>query len=168
VELVRGEERVKLQAGQPAPPFDLPDADLNIVSLDDFKNQRNVVLYFYPRDDTPGCTMEAIEFSELEDDFARLSAVVLGVSMDDCMSHGAFRDKHGLCVQLLADPDGEVCQRYGVLQEKEMEGRKKTGIVRSTFIIDRSGLLRHALYGVTPRGHATEVLDMLRGIGKCK
>jgi peroxiredoxin Q/BCP len=168
VELVRGEERVKLTAGQQAPAFDLPDADLNIVSLDEFKDQRHVVLYFYPRDDTPGCTMEALEFSELEDEFARLHTVVLGVSLDDCMSHGAFRDKHGLCVQLLADPDGEVCQRYGVLQEKEMEGRKKTGVVRSTFIIDRNGLLRHALYGVSPRGHAAEVLEMVRNLGKWK
>ena len=137
MELLKGEDRVVLRPGEPAPAFDLPDADLNIVSLSEFKTSRNVVLYFYPRDDTPGCTMVAIDFSELEDDFTRLSTVVLGVSMDDCMSHGAFRDKHGLCVQLLSDADGEVCQRYGVLQEKEMEGRRRTGIVRSTFIIDR-------------------------------
>ena len=83
MELTRAEDRVMLQPGQPAPSFDLPDADLNVVSLEDFKNHRNVVLYFYPRDDTPGCTMEAIEFSELEDQFARLRTVVLGVSMDD-------------------------------------------------------------------------------------
>jgi peroxiredoxin Q/BCP len=164
VELVRGEHRVRLEPGQPAPPFDLADADLNIVNLEQFKGQSNVVLYFYLRDGTPGCTMEAIDFSELEEDFSRLSTVVLGVSCDDCLAHGAFRDKHGLCVQLLSDPDGEVCQRYGVLQEKEMEGRKKTGIVRSTFIIDRDGLLRHALYGVTPRGHAAEVLNLVKGL----
>lgn len=169
MELARGEDRVMLLPGQPAPAFDLPDADLNIVSLDSFRNQHNVVLYFYPRDDTPGCTMEAIDFSELEDHFKRLHTVVLGVSMDDCMSHGAFRDKHGLCVQLLADQDGEVCQRYGVLQEKgEMEGRKRTAIVRSTFIIDRKGLLKHALYGVSARGHAVEVLNLVKGIAKCK
>jgi peroxiredoxin Q/BCP len=168
VELARGENRVLVQPGQQAPAFDLPDADLNIVSLEAFKNHQHVVLYFYPRDDTPGCTMEAIDFSELEDDFKRLHTVVLGVSMDDCMSHGAFRDKHGVCVQLLSDEDGEVCQRYGVLQEKEIEGRKRTGIVRSTFIIDRKGLLKHALYGVTPRGHAAEVLNLVKGIGKCK
>ncbi len=155
-----------LQPGQPAPPFDLPDADLNIVSLASYRNQNNVVLYFYPRDDTPGCTIEAIDFSELEDDFTRLRTIVLGVSMDDCLSHGAFRDKHGLCVQLLADPDGEVCQLYGVIQEKEHEGRKKTGIMRSTFIIDRKGLLRHALYGVSARGHAAAVLSLIKSIGK--
>ena len=168
MELTRGDERVMLRPGQLAPSFDLPDADLNIISLDAYRNNQNVVLYFYPRDDTPGCTMEAIDFSELEDQFTRLHTVVLGVSMDDCLSHGAFRDKHGLCVQLLADPDGEVCQQYGVLQEKENEGRKRTCIVRSTFIIDRKGQVTHALYGVTPRGHAAEVLNLVKGIAKCK
>jgi peroxiredoxin Q/BCP len=164
VELARGEERVVLQPGQPAPSFDLPDADLNIVSLEEFRSNRNVVLYFYPRDNTPGCTMEAIDFSELEDAFTSLSTVVLGVSMDDCMSHGEFRDKHGLCVQLLSDPDGEVCQRYGVLQEKELEGRRKLCIVRSTFVIDREGVVKHALYGVSARGHAAQVLGLVEGL----
>jgi thioredoxin-dependent peroxiredoxin len=157
-----------LQPGQPAPAFDLPDADMNMVSLSRFKNRRNVVLYFYPKDDTPGCTLEAIEFSEKEDDFSALKTVVLGVSMDDCLSHGAFRDKHGLSVQLLADVDAEVCRRYGVLHDKEVEGRKKTCIVRSTFIIDRKGTLKQALYGVTPRGHAVEVLGLLKGLAKCR
>ncbi len=157
-----------LQTGQPAPAFDLPDADMSMVSLANFRNHHNVVLYFYARDDTPGCTLEAIGFSDLEDSFKQLKTVVLGVSMDDCLSHGSFRDKHGLCVQLLADADGEVCRSYGVLQEKEVDGRKKTGILRSTFIIDRKGMLRHALYGVNPRGHAAEVLNLVRNIGKCK
>ena len=157
-----------LQPGQPAPGFDLPDADMGMVSLESFRNRRNVVLYFYPKDDTPGCTLEAIEFSEKDDDFGALKAVVLGVSMDDCLSHGAFRDKHGLSVQLLADAEGEVCRRYGVLHDKEVEGRKKTCIVRSTFIIDRKGILKHALYGVSPRGHAHAVLDLLKGAGRCK
>jgi len=158
-----------LQPGQPAPAFELPDADMNAVSLEHFRNRRNVVLYFYPKDDTPGCTMEAIEFSERDDGFAALKAVVLGVSMDDCLSHGAFRDKHGLSVQLLADADGEVCRRYGVLHDKEVEGRKKTCILRSTFVIDRKGNLKHALYGVSPRGHAQEILELLKkGSGKCK
>jgi peroxiredoxin Q/BCP len=157
-----------LQPGQPAPAFDLPDADMNMVSLGAFRNRRHVVLYFYPKDDTPGCTMEAIDFSELEEDFGALKAVVLGVSMDDCISHGAFRDKHGLSVQLLADVDGEVCRSYGVLHDKEVEGKKKACIVRSTFIIDRKGQLKHALYGVNPRGHAAEVLGLVKRIGKCR
>lgn len=157
-----------LQPGQPAPDFDLPDADMNVVSLGHFRNRRNVVLYFYPKDDTPGCTIEAIDFSELEDDFGALKAVVLGVSMDDCISHGAFRDKHGLSVQLLADVEGDVCRSYGVLHEKEVEGKKKTCIMRSTFIIDRKGHLLHALYRVNPRGHAAEVLGLLRLVKKCR
>jgi len=157
-----------LQPGQPAPGFDLPDADMNMVSLDSFRNRRHVVLYFYPKDDTPGCTTEAIEFSEMEDYFDALKAVVVGVSMDDCLSHGAFRDKHGLCVQLLADVEGDVCRRYGVLHDKEVDGRKKTCVVRSTFIIDRKGMVKHVLYGVNPRGHAQEVLGLLKSIGKCK
>jgi thioredoxin-dependent peroxiredoxin len=151
-----------LQEGEAAPSFELPDADMEMVSLSKYSGDKNVVLFFYPKDDTPGCTLEAIDFSELEDAFASLRTVVLGVSMDDCMSHGSFRDKHGLTVQLLADTEGDVCQKYGVLHEKELEGKKKTGILRSTFIIDRKGVLRHALYGVTPRGHAQEILKLVK------
>jgi peroxiredoxin Q/BCP len=157
-----------LRPGDPAPEFDLPDADMNVVSLGSFKNHHNVVLYFYPRDGTPGCTMEAIDFSDLEGEFRNLKTVVLGVSMDDCLSHGSFRDKHGLCVQLLADVEGDVCRTYGVLQEKEVEGKRRLGVQRSTFIIDRKGTLKHAMYGVSPRGHAVEVLDLVKRIGKCK
>lgn len=156
-----------LQPGQPAPAFDLPDADMNVVSLAAFRKHHNVVVYFYPKDNTPGCTMEAIDFSELDDKFERLKTVVIGVSMDDCQSHGTFRDKHGLSVRLLADVDGEVCQRYGVLQEKEIDGRKRMCIQRSTFIIDRKGMLQHALYGVAPRGHAAQVLDLVQEI-RCR
>lgn len=157
-----------LQPGEPAPAFDLPDADMNMVSLESFRNHHNVVLYFYLKDGTPGCTMEAIDFSDLDDEFKSLKTVVLGVSMDDCLSHGSFRDKHGLCVQLLADVEGEVCRKYGVLQEKENDGKRRLGIQRSTFIIDRKGTLQHAMYGVNPRGHAVEVLDLVKRIGKCK
>lgn len=157
-----------VQPGQSAPGFELPDADMNMVSLESFRSRRNVVLYFYPKDDTPGCTMEAIDFSELEEEFATLKTVVLGVSMDDCLSHGAFRDKHGLSVQLLADVDGEACRRYGVLYEKEAEGKRKNCVLRSTFVIDRRGVVRHALYGVNPRGHARQVLELVREIARCK
>ena len=157
-----------LQAGQSAPEFELPDADMEVVSLSDFKSRKNVVLYFYSRDDTPGCTMEALEFSDKQDDFDRLEAVVLGVSMDDCLSHGSFRDKHGLSLQLLADVDGEVCGSYGVLLEKEFNGQKKISIRRSTFIINKCGTVTHALYGVSARGHAAEVLKLLRSMNKCR
>ncbi len=150
-----------LQPGRLAPGFELPDADMNVVTLESFR-RRNVVLYFYPRDDTPGCTIEAIDFSDLDDEFAKLQTVVLGVSMDDCMSHGTFRDKHGLSVQLLADTEGDVCNSYGVLLEKDYEGRKKKCIQRSTFIIDGKGRVKHALYGVSARGHAAQVLHLVR------
>ena len=157
-----------LRAGQSAPGFDLPDADMNVVSLESFRNRRHVVLYFYLKDGTPGCTMQAIEFSERENEFGQLKTVILGVSMDDCLSHGAFRDKHGLCVLLLADVDGDVCRRYGVLHDKEAEGRRKQCILRSTFVIDRKGVLKHALYGVNARGHADEVLELVRSLGRCR
>jgi peroxiredoxin Q/BCP len=153
-----------LQVGEPAPAFDLPDADLEMVSLASFRGKHHVVLYFYPKDDTPGCTIEAIDFSDLQDELERQGAVVLGVSMDDCISHGSFRDKHGLSVRLLADTEGEVCNLYGVLIERESEGRKRTAILRSTFVIDRQGILRHALYGVNARGHAAEVLALLKAL----
>lgn len=152
-----------LQAGETAPAFDLPDADMQMVQLGEFKNKRNVVLYFYPRDDTPGCTQEAIEFSDLDQEFAHLNTVVLGVSRDDCLCHASFRDKHGLSVTLLADTEGEACRSYDVLQEKVVEGKAKTCIVRSTFIIDKHGLLRHALYGVSARGHAHDILKLIKG-----
>ena len=152
-----------LQTGHTAPSFNLPDADMASVKLADYKG-RHVVLYFYPRDDTPGCTIEATEFSDMGDDFSNLNTVVLGVSRDDCMSHAAFRDKHGLVVRLLADTEGTVCNKYGVWQEKEKDGVKKMGIVRSTFIIDKDGILRHALYGITPKGHAAEVLKLIKAL----
>ena len=151
-----------LQAGQSAPTFDLPDADLRAVSLANERGKHHVVLYFYPKDDTSGCTLEALDFTMLADEFERADCVVFGVSRDDCVSHAAFRDKHGLSVQLLADMDGEVCEQYGVWQEKEKDGIKKMGIVRSTFVIDKAGVIRHALYGVTAKGHAAAVLELVR------
>ena len=152
-----------LKVGEVAPTFDLPDGDMNVVSLSAYLGVNNVVLYFYPKDDTPGCTREAIDFSDREDDFLDLDTIVLGVSMDDCMSHGAFRDKHGLGVKLLADTEGEVCAKYGVLQEKKVEGKgERRGILRSTFVIDKSGALRNVLYGVNARGHAADVLNLVK------
>ncbi|HZP91759.1 MAG TPA: peroxiredoxin [Burkholderiales bacterium] len=152
-----------LKVGQPAPQFDLPDADMNVISLSSFVGSSNVVIFFYQKDGTPGCTIEAIDFSELQDDFLRHDTVVLGVSMDDCLTHGSFRDKHGLSVSLLADTDGEVCDKYGVIQEKQVDGKGvKRCIVRSTFIIDKRGVVRYALYGVPPRGHADDVLDLIK------
>jgi peroxiredoxin Q/BCP len=155
-----------LNVGQSAPVFELPDADMNLVRLSEFRGKQNVVLYFYPKDDTPGCTTEAIEFSDLQVEFDGLNTVVIGVSRDDCFSHGAFRDKHGLSVCLLADTDAEVCEHYGVMLDREVEGKgKKRCLQRSTFIIDKQGVLRHAFYGVNPRRHAAEILNRIRKLG---
>ncbi len=151
-----------LQAGQTAPDLDLPDADMEMVSLSSFKYRKNLVLYFYLKDDTPGCTAQAMEFSDLEDKFANLDTVVLGVSRDDCLSHGSFRDKHGITVRLLSDSESEACKIYDVGQEKEVNGETKIGILRSTFIIDKHGVLQHALYGVSAHNHATAVLRLIK------
>jgi len=136
--------------------FRSTDADLRAVSLANERGKRHVVLYFYPKDDTSGCTLEALDFTMLADEFERADCVVFGVSRDDCVSHAAFRDKHGLSVQLLADMDGEVCEQYGVWQEKEKDVSKKW--YRAFDFRDRqSGVIRHALYGVTAKGHAAAV-----------
>jgi peroxiredoxin Q/BCP len=151
-----------LQPGEPAPSFSLPDADMEIVRLEDFKGRSNVVLYFYPKDKTPGCTREAIEFSDQQPDFAAAQCVVIGVSCDDCLTHAEFRDENGLAITLLADSEGEVCKAYGVWRDPMADGVRRSCIVRSTFVIDKRGRIRHALYGVTPKGHAGEVLDLVR------
>lgn len=153
-----------LQAGQTAPDLDLPDADMEMVSLSSFKSRKNLVLYFYLKDDTPGCTTQALELSDLEDKFTKLDTVVLGVSRDDCLSHGSFRDKHGITVRLLSDSESEACKEYDVLQEKNVNGETKTCVLRSTFIIDKQGVLRHALYGVSPHNHAAEVLRFIKEV----
>jgi len=150
-----------LKVGVRAPDFSNPDADMDIVELSRFRG-RTLVLYFYVRDDTPGCTAEAIEFSELENDFLKLGADVLGVSRDDWFKHEEFRDKHGISVRLLADKDQVTCAAYGVLQDREVDGVMRKGVVRSTFIIDKQGVIRHALYGVSSRGHAEEVLQRVK------
>lgn len=149
------------QIGSHAPDFTLPDADMEMQKLSRLKGKA-VVLYFYPKDDTPGCTIQAIEFSDLEEEFAKHDAVVVGISRDDCMSHADFRDKHGLAVTLLADVDGKVCEKYGVWQEKEKDGVKRMCVMRSTFVIDREGTLRHAFTGVSPKGHAQEILNLIK------
>lgn len=151
-----------LIAGIEAPHFELPDADMQTFALTTQYGKNNVVLYFYPRDDTPGCTLEANEFSDLEAEFGKLSTLVVGVSRDDCLSHASFRDKYGLSVLLLSDPDARVCKRYGVMYEKEVDGHKKLSIKRSTFVIDKHGKLRHVMYGVKAQGHAQEILNLLK------
>jgi peroxiredoxin Q/BCP len=153
---------MQLVTGIEAPHFELPDSDMQTFSLASQQGKKNVVLYFYPKDDTPGCTMEANEFSALEDDFGKLDSIVIGISRDDCLSHATFRDKYGLSVLLLSDPDARICKRYGVMYEKETDGQKKLSIKRSTFVIDKHGKLRHAMYGVQAHGHAQEILNLIK------
>lgn len=152
-----------LKVGDKAPEFELPDADMNMVRSADLSG-RSYVIYFYPKDDTPGCTLEAQDFTDLLDEFQRLDTAVVGVSRDNCMSHAAFRDKYGIGVTLLADVEGQLCEAYGVWQEKEKNGRKVMGIVRSTFVVDADGIIRYAEYGVTPKGHAERILETLRAL----
>jgi peroxiredoxin Q/BCP len=155
---------MQLQAGMEAPQFQLADADMATFSLASQRGKKNIVLYFYPKDDTPGCTIEANEFSALEDDFAALDTQVVGISRDDCLSHASFRDKYGLSVILLADTESVACKKYGVLYDKEVDGHKKVSVQRSTFVIDKAGKLRHALYAVHAHGHADEILKLIKEI----
>ena len=148
-----------LTADQSAPAFSALNQANETVNLADFSGNKNVVLYFYPKDDTPGCTIEANQFTALIDRFDALDTVVIGVSKDDCNSHQRFIDKFDLKVELLADTDGSLCEAYGVWQEKEKNGVKKMSIVRSTFIIDKTGTLVDVEYGVSAEGHAQAVLD---------
>ena len=152
-----------LNVGDRAPEFELPDADMNMVKSSDCDGY-NYIVYFYPKDDTPGCTMEATEFSDLMSEFEKLDTKIVGVSKDNCISHGDFRDKYGLTIRLLADVDGSMCEAFGVWQEKEKNGEKKMGIVRSTFVIDKEGVVKHAMYNVKPKGHAEEILDLVRAL----
>lgn len=143
--------------GQAAPSFTLPRDGGGKVSLSDYAGQI-VVLYFYPKDDTPGCTTEAIDFSAMTEAFAKAGAVVLGVSRDTVKKHEKFRDKHGLKVALLADEGGAVCEAYGVWSEKSMYGRTYMGIDRTTFLIGRDGKIARVWEKVKVKDHATEVL----------
>ncbi|NOQ89702.1 MAG: redoxin domain-containing protein [Gammaproteobacteria bacterium] len=153
-----------LEKNQTAPAFKTINQHNNIISLSDYNGSKNVVLYFYPKDDTPGCTIEANQFTELADEFAKVDTVVLGVSKDSCESHQAFIDKFELKVDLLVDTAGELCDAYGVWQEKEKNGVKKMGIVRSTFIINKDSELVDVIYGVTADGHALEMLEKVKSI----
>ncbi len=151
-----------LRTGQRAPSFSLPDQEGRVVSLADFAG-RTVVLYFYPEDDTPGCTVQACEFRDAWGDLEAAGAVVLGVSPDDPESHARFRRKRRLPFPLLADPDLAVSRRYGAWGEKQMFGRKYQGMRRNTYVIDGKGIIRHVFERVRPRGHAARVLAALRG-----
>ena len=153
----------EITEGMKAPAFDLPAAGGGRVALPALKGKA-VVLYFYPKDDTPGCTREGQDFSALADDFAAAGAVVVGVSKDTVKKHDRFRDKHGLKVELGSDEDGAVCEAYGVWVEKKLYGREYMGIERATFLIDGEGVVRRVWRKVKVAGHADEVLQAVHGL----
>jgi peroxiredoxin Q/BCP len=149
-----------IEEGKPAPNFELQSDTGETVKLSDLQG-RPVVLYFYPKDDTPGCTVEACELRDAYDVFRERGAEILGVSPDDVASHGKFKSKYELPFTLLADPEHEVAEKYGVWGERNSYGKKSMGIKRSTFIIDSDGNVARAMMGIKPAGHASEVLDSL-------
>ena len=149
-----------IEEGKPAPDFELESDSGEAVKLSDFRG-RPVVLYFYPKDDTPGCTTEACEFRDAYGVFRERGAEVLGVSPDDVTSHGKFKSKYELPFTLLADPDHEVAEKYGVWGERSSFGKTSMGITRSTFIIDPEGNVARAMLGIKPAGHADQVLGSL-------
>lgn len=148
-----------LNVGAAAPAFDMPADHGKNVRLDTFKGKKNVVLYFYSRDDTPGCTLEAKDFRDLVKDFAFEDTIVIGVSKDDIKSHCKFRDKFELSFTLASDKDTDVCERYGVWAEKSMYGKKYMGIQRATFLIDMKGKIAAVWPKVSVTNHAKEVLE---------
>ena len=149
-----------LEKGTKAPGFALPDKDGNIVKLSDFSG-RKVVLYFYPKDNTPGCTRQACAFGQAFDAFEEKNAAVIGVSKDSPAALARFEEKHGLPFLLLSDADLTVSKSYEVWQEKKLYGKTSFGVVRSTYIINEEGIITHALYKVKPDENAEQVLALL-------
>ena len=153
----------KPEVGKKAPAFTLPSSSGGNVKLSDFAGSP-VLVYFYPKDDTPGCTVEAKGFQALAADFDKAGVPVLGISPDSVDSHCKFAEKHGLAFALLADEKHEVAEKYGVWVEKNMYGKKYWGIQRSTFLIDKNGAIAKLWPRVKPQGHAEEVLEAARGL----
>jgi peroxiredoxin Q/BCP len=151
------------EAGDKAPTFDMAADGGGQVALADFSG-KNLVLYFYPRDDTPGCTKEAIAFTEMGADFSAANTAVVGVSRDTVAKHEKFKAKHDLEVILGADEDGKVCEDYGVWVEKNMYGRKSMGIERSTFLIGHDGIIRQVWWKVKVAGHVEAVLEAAKAL----
>jgi len=152
----------RLEIGAKAPAFALPNQSGKTVSLKDFAGER-FVIYFYPADDTPGCTKEACQFNDGLSAFRALAVKVIGVSPDGAEEHAAFRAKYGLTFDLLSDPEKKVMTKYGAYGEKMMYGKRVTGVIRSTFVIGPSGRVEHAWYSVRADGHAEKVLATLGG-----
>jgi peroxiredoxin Q/BCP len=156
---------MELREGDQAPDFNLPASTGGTVGLNDFRGKQSVVFYFYPKDMTPGCTQEACSFRDLQEEFAEAGATILGVSADNLTSHGAFIAKHELSFPLLSDTDAQVAQAYGVWKEKNRSGVVKPGIERTTFAIDKAGIIRKIWRKVKVEDHADEVLAFVRTLG---
>ena len=153
-----------LEAGTKAPEFTLPDKDGREVSLSDFRGKK-VVLYFYPKDNTPGCTRQACAFAGAYSQFEALGAVVIGVSRDSAASHQRFAEKNSLPFILLSDPERKAIEAYGVWQEKKNYGKVSMGVVRSTYVIDENGVIEKVMPKVKPDTNAAEILEYLRAEG---
>lgn len=149
-----------LEVGSKAPDFSLPDKDGKVVSLRDFAGKK-VVLYFYPKDNTPGCTKQACAFAGAYEEFKRKDVVVIGISKDSISSHQKFAEKHNLPFLLLSDPELKAIQAYGVWQEKKLYGKVSMGVVRSTFLIDEFGMIERVMPKVKPDSNAAEILAYL-------
>lgn len=153
-----------LEQGKPVPNFTLPATNGKDVSLSDYRGKK-VVLYFYPKDMTPGCTAESCDFRDFHGDFAKLNTVVLGISPDDLQSHHKFIEKHNLPFDLLSDVDRKVCEMFGVWKLKKMFGKEYMGVERSTFLIDEEGNLLREWRKVSVKGHVQEVLEAVKEAG---
>ncbi|HEY8668027.1 MAG TPA: thioredoxin-dependent thiol peroxidase [Tepidisphaeraceae bacterium] len=151
-----------IETGKTAPKFNLPASGGKTIALEDFKGKQDVVLYFYPKADTPGCTKEACGFRDALADYDKSQVAVLGISPDPVKDVDKFSDKFHLNFPLLADADHAVAEKYGVWQQKSMMGRKYMGVVRTTFVIGKDGKIRHVFHNVKADGHDQEVLDWLK------
>lgn len=158
----QADKQNRIGKGDQAPDFTLPDENGNQVSLADLKGKQ-VVLYFYPKDDTPGCTQEGKDFKDKHAEFEAANAVILGVSKDDAKSHQKFINKYEFPFSLLSDTDGAMLEGYGVWVEKNMYGKKYMGIERTTFVIDENGSIKEAWRKVKVAGHVDQVLEVVRG-----
>ena len=152
-----------LEVGDKAPDFELPTDGGNSIKLSDLAG-KPVVIYFYPKDMTPGCTTESCEFRDAEPDFSAVDAQIIGISKDSVSRHDKFKAKHDLNFILASDENGTVCEDFGVWKEKSMYGKKFMGIERSTFVIDGSGVIRNAWRKVKVKGHVAEVIEAVRAL----
>jgi peroxiredoxin Q/BCP len=152
------------QVGRKAPDFALPSHEGGTVRLEDFRGKKHVVLYFYPKDETPGCTLEACDFRDVHEELAGKDVEVLGVSKDDLDAHGRFASRHRLPFPLLSDAEGDTAERYGVWKEKSSYGRTAMGIERTTFLIDKQGILRKVFPRVKVEGHVREIEEAVKAL----